>query len=350
MKNDLTLRKIKNTKFSELYNKFIIGEKLNNKQYESLLAIAICFTNAKDIYVQQLGYRIIVDYCNQTKSYGPLYEIAINKGLYPISKFIENNYIDESMKTFFTEWNDAFTQQYVKDEVCFSEQQYDINEFFSNNSQKTLSVIAPTSYGKSELILSAIKQFSGKKVCVITSTKALLMQTKKRVQKIGKENYSKVIVHPEMYSINDSSLLAILTQERLLRLFKKDLKLFFDCIIVDEAHEMLEKGSRSNTLTNAIIIAQKRNPKAVFKFLTPFLTDESNLKVRYTSYDLEGYKVNEYIKTEKYYIYDLRNGKGLIFYDQFLNEFINIPNEKTLNFEEEVVNKFAAKKNIISAL
>ena len=81
MKYDLTLTKIKNTKFSSLYDHFIIGEKLSKKQYESLLAIAICFTNAEETYVQQLGYRIIVEYGNQTEDYIPLYEIAVNKGL-----------------------------------------------------------------------------------------------------------------------------------------------------------------------------------------------------------------------------------------------------------------------------
>lgn len=59
MKYDLTLAKIRNTDFASLYDKFIIGEKLSQKQYEILLAIAICFTNADDINVQQLGYRIV---------------------------------------------------------------------------------------------------------------------------------------------------------------------------------------------------------------------------------------------------------------------------------------------------
>lgn len=69
MKNDLTIAKIKHTDFAELYDKFIIGKKLNQKQYETLLAIAICFTNADDINVQQWGYRIVVEYCNQTQDY-----------------------------------------------------------------------------------------------------------------------------------------------------------------------------------------------------------------------------------------------------------------------------------------
>lgn len=347
MKYDLTLAKIRNTDFASLYDRFIVGEKLSQKQYEILLAIAICFTNADDTNVQQLGYRIVVEYCNQTNDYIPLYEIAVNKGLYPVSKFIEQHYIDDSKRNFFTEWNDAFTEQYVSGEVCRSEQQNSLVHFFESKKDDTVSVIAPTSYGKSELILSAVKEYAGKNICVLTSTKALLIQTKKRVQQISKGIFPKIVVHPEMYNPNDSSCLAVLTQERLLRIFKKDPQLSFDCIIVDEAHEMLEDDSRSRTLANVIIVAQKRNPEVAFKFLTPFLADSTNLKARYTTYDIEGFKVSEYIKTEKYFLYDLRNHTGLKLYDQFLNKYLSISDNRNLGFEEDVVKAYSAGKNII---
>lgn len=347
MRYDLTLAKIRNTDFASLYDRFIIGEKLSQKQYEILLAIAICFTNADDTNVQQLGYRIVVEYCNQTNDYIPLYEIAVNKGLYPVSKFIEQHYIDDSKRNFFTEWNDAFTEQYVSGEVCRSEQQNSLVHFFESKKNDTVSVIAPTSYGKSELILSAVKEYAGKKICVLTPTKALLIQTKKRVQQISKGIFPKIVVHPEMYNPNDSSCLAVLTQERLLRIFKKDPQLSFDCIIVDEAHEMLEDDSRSRTLANVIIVAQKRNPEVAFKFLTPFLADSTNLKARYTTYDIEGFKVSEYIKTEKYFLYDLRNHTGLKLYDQFLNKYLPISDNRNLGFEEDIVKAYSAGKNII---
>ena len=347
MKYDLTLAKIRNTDFASLYDKFIIGEKLSQKQYEILLAIAICFTNADDINVQQLGYRIVVEYCNQTDNYIPLYEIAVNKGLYPVSKFIEQHCIDDSKRNFFTEWNDAFTEQYVSGNVCRSEQQNSLVNFFESKKDDTVSVIAPTSYGKSELILSAVKEYAGGRICILTSTKALLMQTKKRVQQISKGIFPKIVVHPEMYTPNDSSCLAVLTQERLLRIFKKDPALSFDCIIVDEAHEMLEDDNRSRTLANVIIVAQKRNPKVAFKFSTPFLADSANLKARYTTYGIEGFKVSEYIKTEKYYLYDLRTHTGLKLYDQFLNNYLPISDNRNLGYEEDVVKAYSAGKNII---
>lgn len=109
----------------------------------------------------------------------------------------------------------------------------------------------------------------------------------------------------------------------------------------------MEENSRSRTLANVIIIAQKRNPDVAFKFLTPFLTDSKNLKARYTTYDIEGFKVTEYIKTEKYYLYDLRNHTGLKLYDQFLNRYLPLSENRNLGFEEDVVKAYSAGKNII---
>lgn len=347
MKRDLTLAKIKNTAFASLYNRFLLGESLNRREYKSLLAIAICFTNADDIKVQQFGYRIIVEYCNQTGDYAPLYEISINEGLYPVSKFIEQHYATDKHRNFFTEWNNAFLEQYSIGDVYQSEQQQLLVRFFNSKKSKTVSIIAPTSYGKSELIVSAVKNYVGKKICILTSTKALLIQTKKRIQMAAKGLFPKIIVHPEMYNSRDNSCLAVLTQERLLRLFKKDSTLAFDCIIVDEAHEILEDDARSHTLANVIIVAQNRNPNVAFKFLTPFLVDSENLKTRYTTYDIEGFKVSEYIKTEKYYLYDMRNHTGLKLYDQFLNEYFTIPTQTVFTFEEEFVKSFSAAKNIV---
>lgn len=348
MNYDLTLNQIKNIKsFSPLYQQFITRKPLSAKQYEVILALAICFINADAENVKRLGYRIIVEYCNQSNNYAPLYEIAINKGLYPVSRFIEKHLIRDEEKNFFTEWNDAFTQQFVKNNICLSEQQDSLTKFFENKKDKTISIIAPTSYGKSELIIKAVQEYEGRKICILTSTKALLIQTKKRIQNECKGLFKKIVVHPEMYDSNDPSCLAVLTQERLLRIFKKDPSLAFDCIIIDEAHEMLENDGRSKILADVIMVAKHRNSDVIFKFLTPFLSDSNSLKTKYVTYDIEGFKVNEYIKTEKYFLYDLRSNKGLILYDQFLNRSFPVSNYKNITSEEDVIKKFSASKNII---
>lgn len=347
MSNELTLRKLKNTTFPDLYSQYMVTGKLSLGNMEKLLSIAVLLINIEDSILQHLGYRIIVDYCNNSGNYRPLYDLAINNGLYPISKFIEDHHTSEEDKNFFTFWNDASAEQYRLGTIYQTEEQKELNDFFARKSGDDVSVIAPTSYGKSELIIEAVKRYLQKKICIITSTKALLMQTKKRIIASGIVSKRKIIVHPEMYNQNEDSCIAVLTQERFQRLLKKDEQLFFDCIIVDEAHELLEDNARSMTLASVIIIAKKRNPNVVFKFLTPFISDSDNLKPRYLAYSLKTFRVHEYIKTEKYYISDVRNGTGKYYYDQYLNQFFKTDSLGTGVYEEEEVVRNTARKNLI---
>ena len=347
MGNELTLLRLKNTNFPELYSKYMLNGELPLHDMEKLLSVAVYLVNIKNVTLQHLGYRIIVNYCNNYKNYKPLYEIANFYGLYPVSKFIEDHYIADDEKTFFSAWNDASVEQYRHDSIYQTEEQKELDDFYVEGKSANVSVVAPTSYGKSELILESIKQYQGKKICIVTSTKALLLQMKKRIVSSGIVSGKKIVVHPEMYSNKDNTCIAVLTQERFQRLLKKDDQLSFDCIIVDEAHELLENTNRSIILASTVIIAKKRNPNVVFKFLTPFVADSDNLIPRYTQCSLKSFRVHEYIKTEKYYIYDLRAEKGKFFYDQFLGKFYRIDSYRLGNYEEEEVVRNASQKNII---
>ena len=111
------------------------------------------------------------------------------------------------------------------------------NEYKWNNSYQTVGqselfreamrqknkshiLVAPTSYGKTELILSFIDHTIFKKICIISPTKSLLAQTKKRI--INKFGYMKIITFPDMYNDKDDEIVAVLTQERLLRLLQQN--------------------------------------------------------------------------------------------------------------------------------
>lgn len=347
MGNKLTLLRLRNTKFPALYSKYMINGELPLHDMEKLLSVAVYLVNIENVNLQHLGYRIIVDYCNNSQNYRPLYEIANLYGLYPVSKFIEDHYIAEDEKNFFSAWNDASVEQYHHDPIYQTEEQRELDVFYMDGKADNVSVVAPTSYGKSELILESIKQYLGKKICIVTSTKALLMQMKKRIVSSGVISGKKIVVHPEMYNKKDKACIAVLTQERFQRLMKKDDHISFDCIIVDEAHELLENTTRSIILASMVIIAKKRNNNVVFKFLTPFVADSDNLIPRYTQCSLKSFRVHEYIKTEKYYIYDLRVGKAKFFYDQFLDRFYKIDTYQISNYEEEEVVRNASQKNII---
>lgn len=320
MKKDLTLARVRNTDFPRLYRKFILDEEMHLKDKEKILTIATIFLNSENTYVQNLGYRIVLVFCNRTKDYRPLYEVAVNLGYIPVAKSIDR----EGSESFFREFNSAFFENFCREQIYMSEQQLQLNQFFYKNNYETLSVVAPTSYGKTELILSLLRENSNKNICIITPTKSLLAQTKMRIINAQISWIKKVVIQPEMYNGTEKNIVAVLTQERLLRLLKMQQALFFDFVVVDEAHGLLNDDERSRLLAEVVIILEKRNSETAFKFLTPFLGDSDNLRIKFTDIGIEEYKISEYIKSERFYIFDEKNTKELKLYDQFMDEFYGV--------------------------
>lgn len=346
--NDLTIRILNNTNFSNAYKEFLLEKGMSRGKYIAILSIATLFINSSNENVRKLGYRIIVIYCNRVKDYKPLYDISVNSGIIPVSQFIEDKLASEKEKNFFTEINAAYSKNFVINNIFCSLQQKELVDFYNYNRNDSLSVVAPTSYGKTDLILHTVKNNEDKNICVITPTKSLLAQTKARIVQANKPKREKIITHPEMYSGNEDRLVAVMTQERVLRLLQKAEKVFFDYVIIDEAHSLLHDDDRNMLLASVILVLEKRNPDTVFKFLTPFLCDANNIKIRYAGYSLKTYKVDEYIKTEKLYVAELRDKhvKEFYLYDQFINKFYKI-DELTTTSEWDFVNGHSGLKNII---
>lgn len=347
-RNDLTLRKLNNTDFSKAYEEFLLEINMSRGKYVRILALATLFINSTDKNIKRLGYRIIVIYCNRTNDYKPLYDVAVNSGLVPVAHFIEDRIMNEEGNVFI-EMNAAFSKHFVINNIYCSLQQKQLIDFYEQNIDSSLSVVAPTSYGKTDLIMSTVRETLDKNICVITPTKSLLAQTKMRIIKDGVKRREKIITHPEMYNGNEARVIAIMTQERLLRLLRKADDLQFDYVIIDEAHGLLHDDDRNMLLASVILVLEKRNPNTVFKFLTPFLCDAENIKVRYADYILKTYKVDEYIKTEKFYVAELRktNTRKFVLYDQFMNAFYNLGFPDGVNTEWEFVKRYAGKKNIV---
>lgn len=342
MKN-LTLNRLKNTSFKCLYKKLIAEENLTENEKFKLLQLALVFYNSSDKDIKELGYRIIVIFSNRYNFYQPLYEIAVNDGLYPIAKFIEIKLLNNNLTT---ELNSIFLEKYSYGNNILTNQQTKLNDFYDRNQSESIVVIAPTSYGKSELILNSVKNSENKNIVIITPSKALLNQTKNRILKAKISWLKKIVVFPEMYSKKDKNIVAVLTQERLLRLLKNNPELYFDVVIVDEAHDLLLEDDRNLMLASCLIVLQKRNKNTIYKFLTPFISKSSNLKLRYTKYQIKDFKISEHVKTEKYYIYDTKNHTGLKIYDQFMNDIYDIDFDKSLSYID-FIKKVSKEKNII---
>ena len=347
----LTLKKLYNTSFPKLYKKLQKNENLSKKDLEKVLSIAIFLIGLDNKNLQGLGYRLFLLYSKFTHDYKPLYEVSLNKGLIPISQFIEHNlrYKDKfgNLYTYINriecnkfKWNDSY--QTIG--------QFELFQRAKQLISKSQIIVAPTSYGKTELILSFIEHNEFKKICIISPTKSLLAQTKKRI--INRLGNRKIITYPEMYKSKDDEILAVLTQERLLRLLQSNPDLQFDLLIVDEAHNLLDKFDKENfrsiILASVIIICNKRNPSIVCKYLTPFLNEASSLSIKYLNDENAWYSVTENVKSELIYFYDLSSNRKMLLdqYSPLSDKFIDVSFTEIGEDADIVINN-SDRKNIV---
>lgn len=341
---ELTTTRLVNAGFFDLYKRTLLNEALTDEDKIKILSIAIVLTNHSDAKLKQLGYRIVLAYGNNTEDYEPLYDLSISSGLMPVSSTIRFNFSwDEN--DFFSEFTDCYSQIYKNGNITYTEQQYLLNDFFKENANTSVSIIAPTSYGKSELITS-LMQTRQSQVCIIVPSKSLLAQTKKRVLDANVRWVNKVITHSDMYRPEEKNLVFVLTQERLSRLLHENKELKFDLTFIDEAHNILSNDNRNTLLASTLSIIRSRNPDTAFKFLTPFLMDHNNLQLRHADIQISNFKVTEYIKSERLYLSDFRTNKKCHYlYDQFINKFID--HGETFSDHIDLIKKKALRKNLI---
>lgn len=344
-------RNLSSSYFEQSYIKLQLNKELENSEIHNLLKNAVIFTNFGDIDLQKLGYKIFVSYANKYSNYKPLYDFSINKGYFPISKLIEQQYSNEANfdDHFFNLLSSSFQDNFKEKNYYISNGQKKLIEFSSQNNSNFV-LVAPTSYGKSEIIVNKVFNNLDKKVCVIVPSKALLAQTKKRLLDNSTENkLQRIITHPEMFKGTENNFVAVLTQERLLRLLQKNISLKIDLVLVDEAHNLFgdkKDDGRSVLLGQTIIILNSRNPDVIFNFFSPFISDPENLIVKQSNYQVSSKKTEEFIKSEKYYICDVNNTSGeLKLYEQFSNSLVST----SIVYENHIhlLNSEKADKNII---
>ena len=346
----LSIRRLFNTSFNDLYEKLVLGQHLESTEFVKLLSIAVILANQSDLELNRLGYRIVLLYGNSTNDYIPLYDISLNTGLIPVANLVKN-FINSEGKwlnktTFVEEFTGSFIDSFRENQIVHTEQQFVLNEVFRENINESIYVVAPTSYGKSELIISSIRLNPNKKFCILVPSKSLLSQTKKRLLNARIDWVTKIVTHPEMHEESLENSVYILTQERLSRLLNIDQGLSFDFLFVDEAHNLLEKDSRNELLASVISILNFRNKKLAIKYLTPFLTDTSNLNLRTAAKVELEFLIDEYVKTERFFTADFREGKNEHkLYEQFSNRFYNLQSSSHTAIEYLLEN--SVDKNII---
>ena len=354
----VTLNKLRNSAYKQddffrLYKELITKEvptlSIDEKMF--LLKLAIIFLNQDDNNINKLGYRIILEYSTKFSDYEPLYETSINQGYIPIVKFIEENYLSEEQigNNFFLTWLSSFNEIFKRGDIYLSCQQKSLFEDFTQDKSNNIAVIAPTSYGKSELIIAKVKENLDKKICIIVPSKALLAQTKRRLIKHDDicRAFRKIITHPELYKGNEENFIAVLTQERLQALMNKHKNVYFDCIFIDEAHNIFSDDDRASLLGQVQLILNKRNPNTKFNYFSPFISDVNNLKLKYSNLPISLSKISENLKSEKFYVLNNINGLNFKLFDQSTNIFFDMDlDEKDTNYIEFIKNH-SGNKNIL---
>lgn len=361
MNQDVKLKDIQNKNllndsiFFAAYKKLFLGkyEDLSEDDLFLLLKFAVIFSNTDDYHLKKLGYKIILRYSNLSNNYIPLYDISINYNYIPVSKFIEKKYLskysfnDGFYNLFISASCDYFKKEKGNKAIYLSEGQKRLDAF--SKKEEDFIIVAPTSYGKSEIIISKVEDNIGKNICIIVPTKSLLAQTKRNLTKNVKirNSKSRVITHPDMYSESANGFIAVLTQERLLRLLQKHPKLIFNVVLIDEAHNMIDIDSRETLTVQDLHILKNRNSLTKFYYFTPFLSQPENIKIFSSDDNLVVENINEFIKVEKYFYSDLTaNDKKLCIYDQFFN--IAFESKEQVNVGEfDFINQHGATKNII---
>ncbi|MGC9461561.1 DEAD/DEAH box helicase [Vibrio genomosp. F10] len=304
--------------FSESMRKMSLNKPLDSEELEFVLTCAILFfkeyggDKRKSPYFQ-LAYYITLKCAINNENYEPLLDASANFGLYPISKYILNNILseDDSYNTFSLDYQ---LEKFKHSDVFETYEQRQSREEMVTSENKENCYVAPTSFGKSSLIVEIINRDKINKVAIIVPTKSLLIQTYKLIK--SKFPFEHIIFHDEMYDGSDS-FISIFTQERALRLLKnKDIS--FDVLIIDEAHNVFEMDSRSLLLTRLIRRNRQRNPKSINYYLSPLISEIGNLKVSNEQEIFERRIINNIKEAD---ISEYRNNGEVHKYNRFLNEF-----------------------------
>ncbi|MBC2735445.1 MAG: DEAD/DEAH box helicase family protein [Desulfobacteraceae bacterium] len=309
----------KEPRFRDVLKKLTIGDKIVDGDKAYILAVAMVLIrryqeDRRYTSYADLAYYIILKYSLQHKDYAPLFDFAVNFGFYPIAKDLLRNGLYEGNPITACLGDIQLDRFRNAEEATLTlEQHLESSNFLSEKARETC-YLAPTSFGKSSLIVDQIRQLGNHpcKIVVIVPTKSLLIQTLQMIREAGLRR--KLMVHDEMFD-GEESFIAIFTQERALRLLTKH-DTYFDLIFVDEAHNLLKGDSRSILLSRVIKKNRTINPDHRVIYLSPLVHDANNLRLT-TDQNISSHVIKFNVKEPE--IFELRLNKEVYQYNRFLN-------------------------------
>lgn len=341
MKNKPSFKDNSNTIEQELI-KALYTDKINsNKDWSYLLQLAIYliknYEEKHDLLDVEFAYYIFLKYAVQTKDYRPLFDFSTNFGFYPITKKLyELNQNNTFAASYAVEViNEKYT---TEDYVQTFEQKTAENKIEELDEERTdVSFIAPTSFGKSESIINLIKRNSSKNVIIIEPSRALLAQMASNIHNVFPEK--KVIVHEEMYN-DDENFIAVLTQERAIRLITKHNNLNIGIVCIDEAHNLLDGESRSLLLSVLVkVLKDTYEPKCYY--YSPVIVDSDSLRFNKRQH-IKEVRINFNLKEPEIFVYKKDN--AIQQYNRFLDKHYDLGTGES--YEKYIIDS-SNKKNFI---
>lgn len=331
--------------FFNVIKKLSLHESLNEDEKVYVLACAIIFLlryqeDRRYLSYADFAYYIILHYAIITEDYIPLFDFATNFWFYPITKeilkirWIEKQSLIDGIISSEIELFKNESWDYIE-----TQEQNHASKSLLNDNAHEKSYIAPTSFGKSSLIIDIIKktEVHRKKIAIIVPTKSLLTQTYKNIVKSGIE--SKILLHEWMFN-EEEYFIAIFTQERALRLM--DIKaVHYDILIIDEAHNMLDWDGRALLLSRLIKKNKKINPDHEVVYLSPLVENSDNLRIS-VDQSITPYNVKFNIKEPVFFEYKETTNEVFLF-NRFLWEFYLI-DQTSLTWEDYIINTSGKRK------
>lgn len=353
---DLTLRQVRDSRnlrgsnFAELYERIMTGASLTDSEYVDILRFGVFMSRSSDDAVRRLGYRIFLQYGEVTGDYEPLRSIAQSRELMPLVAAIDRLHPEFGARepslaeTLFAAHAMNFAEVNGSNIIYRTRGQMELREFNKRESQAV--VVAPTSYGKSEMLIDKVASNVGGRVCVLVPSRALIAQTRANLVADERIRASRVrvLTHPDAFN-GEHRFVAVMTQERLQRLLVENADLQLDQLLIDEAHNLLSGDTRAIDLSQVILIARARNPQLGVTYYTPFIASPDNLRhIDDADRATQVKTVNEHVKVERFIV--ASPGAQLRLYDQFLNDDFNLGAEVPKD-EVSAVVEFAGLRNLV---
>lgn len=323
---------------------------ISEEKIIKLLSIAALLIEREELEYQKLAYYIILKYSILTEDYTPLYDISYKLFNIPVIELLDKINNITNKESIIENLYDIVKESFKENNIYYTAKQKKLKYDFFQEDVET-AVVAPTSFGKTELIKEYVfKNYMNKNICIILPSKAMINQLRLDIFEIFKniKNKPRIIVHYDVNIKNNKRNIFIFTQERLFKfLYDRKNKINFDTLLIDEAHNLFKNDSRNKLLARIIILLKNTYNNIIIKYFSPVIEDYKNINFKYlkNSYHINKSLISKpIIKIEEIEYISFSDKKNKI-YDPFFNQFITT--EKIYSDEYEYILKKGKNKNII---